>query len=87
VDRGRSILVDCAVAIATGGTGLWYLHQGPETVRAAHSSVAVATRRDLPVYLTPLGSVLAFFAVGVGSQVDGKLEELLCTAKRRSLAE
>jgi membrane fusion protein, multidrug efflux system len=86
VDPGRRILVHCTVAVTTGGTGLWYLHQGPETVRAARSSVAVATRRDLPVYLTHLGSVLAFFTVGIGSQVDGKLEEVLFTAGRRSPA-
>jgi multidrug efflux pump len=80
VDGGRRSLVHCAVA----GTGAWYLHQGPELVRAARSSasaavpvtVAVATGRDLPVYLTPLGSVQAFFTVGIGSQVDGKLEEV-----------
>ena len=87
VDRGRRILLYFAVAIAVGGTGAWYLHQGPEPVRAARSSVstavpvtvAVATKRDLPVYLTGLGSVQAFFTVGIRSQVDGKLEEVLFT--------
>ena len=95
VDGGRRILVHCAVAIAIGGTGAWYPHQGPELFRAARSSasaavpvtVAVATRRELPVYLTPLGSVQAFFTVGIGSQVDGKLEEVLFTAEQRSPAE
>jgi membrane fusion protein, multidrug efflux system len=94
VDRGRRrILVHCAVAIAIGGTGAWYLHQGPEPVRAARSSasavvpVAVATKRDLPVYLTPLGSVQAFFTVGIEAQVDGKLEEVLLTAEQGSPAE
>jgi hypothetical protein len=43
--------------------------------------------RPLPVYLTPLGSVQAFFTVGIGSQVDGKLEEVLFTAEQRSPAE
>ena len=81
MDPGRRIVVHCA--IATGGTGLWYLHP----VRAARSSVAVATRRHLPVYLTTLGLVLAGFTFGIGSQVGGKLEELLFTAERRSPAE
>jgi membrane fusion protein, multidrug efflux system len=87
VGRGRRILLYCAGVIAVGGTGAWYLHQGPEPVRAARSSapaavpvtVAVAAKRDLPVYLTGLGSVQAFFTVGIRSQVDGKLEEVLFT--------
>jgi len=73
--------------IAVGGTGAWYLHQGPEPVRAARSSapaaipvtVATATRRDLPIYLTGLGSVQASFTVGIRPQVDGKLEVVLFT--------
>jgi len=73
--------------IAVGGTGAWYLHQGPEPVRAARSSapaaipvtVATATRRDLPIYLTGLGSVQASFTVGIRPQVDGKLEAVLFT--------
>jgi len=73
--------------IAVGGTGAWYLHQGPEPVRAARSSapaaipvtVATATKRDLPIYLTGLGSVQASFTVGIRPQVDGKLEVVLFT--------
>jgi len=73
--------------IAIGGTGAWYLHQGPEPVRAARSSapaaipvtVATATKRDLPIYLTGLGSVQASFTVGIRPQVDGKLEVVLFT--------
>jgi multidrug efflux system membrane fusion protein len=87
VGRGRRILLYWVVAIAVGGAGTWYLHQGPEPVRAARSSasaavpvtVAVAAKRDLPVYLIGLGSVQAFFTVGIRSQVDGKLEEVLFT--------
>ena len=85
--RGRRVLFYCAVAIAVGGTGAWYLHQGPEPVRAARSSaaaaipvtVAIATKRDLPIYLTGLGSVQASFTVGIRPQVDGKLEVVLFT--------
>jgi multidrug efflux system membrane fusion protein len=87
VARGRRILFYCAVVIAVGGTGTWYLHQGPEPVRAARSapptaipvSVAMATKRDLPIYLTGLGSVQASFTVGIRPQVDGKLEAVLFT--------
>ena len=85
--RGRRVLFYCAVVIAIGGTGAWYLHQGPEPVRAARSSVpaaipvtvATATKRDLPIYLTGLGSVQASFTVGIRPQVDGKLEVVLFT--------
>jgi len=87
VGRGRRVLFYCAVVIAVGGTGAWYLHQGPEPVRAARSSapaaipvtVATATKRDLPIYLTGLGSVQASFTVGIRPQVDGKLEVVLFT--------
>jgi membrane fusion protein, multidrug efflux system len=86
VGRGRRILVSCAVVIAVGGAGAWYLHQ-PEPVRAARSSqaaavpvtVATATKRDLPIYLTGLGSVQASFTIGIRSQVDGQIEAVLFT--------
>src|SRR5215813_13653248 len=87
VGRGRRMLLYCAVAIAVGGAGAWYLRQGPEPVRAARSSApaaipvttATATKRDLPIYLTGLGSVQASFTVGIRPQVDGKLEAVLFT--------
>jgi membrane fusion protein, multidrug efflux system len=87
VGRGRRILLPCAVVIAAGGAGAWYLHQGPEPVRAARSSqpaavpvtVATTTKRDLPIYLTGLGSVQASFTVGIRSQVDGQIEQVLFT--------
>ena len=85
--RGRRVLLYCAVVIALGSAEVWYLHQGPEPVRAARSStpvavpvtVAIATKRDLPIYLTGLGSVQASFTVGIRPQVDGKLEAVLFT--------
>jgi hypothetical protein len=79
VDRGRRIGVHYAVAIATDGTGACDLHHVPEPVRVTGSSasaavpvtVASAAKRDLP-YLRDLGSVRAFFILGIGRQVDGK---------------
>jgi len=81
------MLVYCAVIIAAGSTGAWYLRQGPERVRAARSSgpaaipvtIATATKRDLPIYRTGLGAVQASFTVGIRPQVDGKLEAVLFT--------
>lgn len=65
--------------------------QGPEPVRTAHSAaaasvpvtVAAAAKRDLPIYLTGLGTVQASFTVGIRSQVDGKLEAVLFTEGQR----
>jgi len=87
VGRARRFLLWCAVVIAVGGTGAWYLQQGAEPVRAARSSgpaavpvtVANAAKRDLPIYLTGLGSVQASFTVGIRSQVDGQIETVLFT--------
>jgi multidrug efflux system membrane fusion protein len=86
VGRGRRILMSCAIVIAVGGAGAWYLHQGPEPVRAARSeaaavpvTAATTTKRDLPIYLTGLGSVQASFTVGIRSQVDGQIEQVLFT--------
>jgi multidrug efflux system membrane fusion protein len=42
-------------------------------------SVAIAARRDVPIYLTGLGSVQPTLSVGIHSQVDGKLQEVLFT--------
>jgi membrane fusion protein, multidrug efflux system len=38
---------------------------------------AEVTKRDLPIYLTGLGTVGASFTVGIRTQVDGKLEQVL----------
>ena len=42
-------------------------------------SVAVAARQDVPIYISGLGTVAASFTVGIHSQVDGKLLEVLFT--------
>ena len=41
--------------------------------------VAIVSRQDVPIYLTGLGTVQASFTVGIHSQVDGKLQEVLFT--------
>jgi len=46
-------------------------------------SVAVATRQDLPIYLTGIGAVQASFTVKIAAQVDGKLQEVLFTEGQR----
>jgi multidrug efflux system membrane fusion protein len=42
-------------------------------------SVVLAARQDVPIYLSGLGTVAASFTVGIHSQVDGKLQEVLFT--------
>jgi multidrug efflux system membrane fusion protein len=42
-------------------------------------TVATVSKRDLPIYLTGLGTVQASYTVAIRSQVDGKLQEVLFT--------
>jgi multidrug efflux system membrane fusion protein len=85
--RGRTLVLLLAIAVALGGA-YWY-RTGGESAQAGRSarparapvpvSVAVAARQDVPIYLTGLGTVQALLTVGVHSQVDGKLQEVLFT--------
>jgi membrane fusion protein, multidrug efflux system len=87
--RGRRIVLMtiCLVALAAGGGAYRYWGQGPEGAHAARLparagvpvSIAIVQRQDVPIYLTGLGTVQASFTVGIHSQVDGKLQEVLFT--------
>jgi multidrug efflux system membrane fusion protein len=87
--RGRRIVLMtiCLVALAVGGGAYRYWGQGSEGAHAARLppragvpvSVAVVGRQDVPIYLTGLGTVQASYTVGIHSQVDGKLQEVLFT--------
>jgi membrane fusion protein, multidrug efflux system len=46
---------------------------GPQTLPV---SIATAESRDMPYYLTGLGSVTAFYTVNIKSRVDGQLEDV-----------
>ena len=84
--RLRSVLLGVLV-LAAGGAGVWFVLQGPEPVRADRAptrpvvsvSVAAAARRDMPIYLSGLGTVQAEYTVGIHSQVDGKLLQVMFT--------
>jgi membrane fusion protein, multidrug efflux system len=84
VGRGRRMGLRCAVVIAAGGSGAWYLHQESEPVRAARSSApaaipvttATVTKRDLPIYLTGLGS---FQTQQVVDQRQAKVDQLIAS--------
>ena len=77
--------------MATSGAAYWYWPQTTEPARAARPatrpavpvSVALASRQDLPIYLTGIGTVQASFTVRIISQVDGKLQEVMFTEGQR----
>ena len=82
----RTLILIALCLAALAGTVWLAWHQfmapiaKPEPRAAARTGVpvtiAVATRRDLPVYLTGLGTVQASYTVAIHSQVDGKLQEV-----------
>ena len=76
------------LAVLAGGAALyWYQTPGPEAARPARAgsrpavrvSIAVAARQDVPVYVTGLGSVQASYTIGIHSQVEGIMQEVLFT--------
>ena len=82
--RTLILIAVCLTALAGTGWLAWHQLVAPaaktESRPAARTSVpvtiAVATRRDLPVHLTGLGTVQASYTVAIHSQVDGKLQEV-----------
>jgi multidrug efflux system membrane fusion protein len=85
--RRRRIIVVAVSAIAVGGAVGWYMLQASAPVRAAKPtgpatvpvSIATASRRDVPIYLSGLGTVQASYTIGIHAQVDGKLIEVKFT--------
>src|SRR3954470_11880549 len=87
--RGRRIvlMIICVAALAGGGVAYWRWAQATEGARAprlsARAAVSVSVeivgRQDVPIYLTGLGTVQGSLTVGIHSQVDGKLQEVLFT--------
>jgi multidrug efflux system membrane fusion protein len=89
-DTGRSrrrvaLIVACGTVCAAAGFGYWHWTESPVAARAAHKpdraailvSVSTASRQDVPIYLTGLGTVQALFTVAIHAQVDGKLQDVL----------
>jgi membrane fusion protein, multidrug efflux system len=72
------------VAVAIAGFGYWNWSDGSSSARAAKKSgpgavpvsIATASRQDVPIYLTGLGTVQALFTVAIHTQVDGKLQSV-----------
>jgi multidrug efflux system membrane fusion protein len=80
----RVVLIAAFGAVfAAAGLVYWYWTQGPDPAHAAHTtraavpvSIATASRQDVPIYLTGLGTVQALVTVGIHAQVDGKLQDV-----------
>jgi multidrug efflux system membrane fusion protein len=89
--RRRKLLIGAVLVAAAGGGFYWYWQQGPEVSRgggrpgraAVPVSIAAASRQELPIYVTGLGTVQAFFTIGIHSQVDGIMQEVPFTEGQR----
>ena len=85
--KGRRLTAAILAVLAGGAALYWYQTPGPETARPARAgsrptirvSIAVAARQDVPVYATGLGSVQASYTIGIHSQVEGIMQEVLFT--------
>jgi len=88
--RRRNRLAALILAIVIGGGAALYWYLGTEATDAGRTarapgrpavpvSVAIAAKRDVPIYLIGLGAVQPILSVGIHSQVDGKLQEVLFT--------
>jgi multidrug efflux system membrane fusion protein len=90
--RGRltAIVGGVAFCLVAGGL-LWFWVHTRSPVETANSqpraevpvSIATAVPQDVPIYLTGLGTVQAIATVGIHSQIDGKLQDVLFTEGQR----
>ncbi len=90
--RGRrAALAIVILGLLAGGAAFYWARPGTEPAHAARPaqrppvpvSVATVARQDVPIYLTGLGTVQGSFTVGIHTQVDGKLLEVLFTEGQR----
>ncbi len=91
LSRRRSVIFILIILAIVGGSAFsWqYLTREPGSARAALPAargpaavpvrVATASRQDLPIYATGLGTVQASFTIGIHSQLDGIMQEVLFT--------
>jgi multidrug efflux system membrane fusion protein len=87
--RGGRLIALIVVAAAAGGGYYWYhnglpgsepAHAAKPAARAAIPVTAItAARQDMQIFLTGLGTAQAVLTVGIHSQVDGKLQQVLFT--------
>jgi membrane fusion protein, multidrug efflux system len=78
------LIIGCCAILAVAGFGYWNWSKGPDKAEAARKpshaavpvSIVTASRQDVPIYLTGLGTVQALFTVALHAQVDGKLQSV-----------
>ena len=84
----RYVLAGLSILIAVSGSYVGLQHRATAKIAAAPASapspaipvsVATAQRRDVPIYLTGLGTVQAFNTVTVKTRVDGELVKVAFT--------
>lgn len=80
----RNTIVTAGLLVVAIGIGTHLVRRGVVPAAASRAqppaipvSVAIAKRQDVPIYLSGLGTVQATFTVGIHSQVDGKLQDVL----------
>jgi multidrug efflux system membrane fusion protein len=82
-NRRVTLIAACCALLVLVGSLTWYWTQGPDPAHASRGaraavpvSIATASRQDVPIYLTGLGTVQALFTVAIHAQVDGKLQDV-----------
>ena len=87
-NQGRFLLAGLAILIAAWAGYVGWQHRATgkiavavasESLPAIPVSIATAERRDVPIYLTGLGTVQAFNTVTVKTRVDGELTKVAFT--------
>jgi multidrug efflux system membrane fusion protein len=85
--RGLLTVAACLLVLAIGIGAIWRSSTSAQTPAPPPSAVPVtvtnASRQDVPIYLTGIGTVQAVLTVGIHSQVDGKLQEVLFSEGQR----
>jgi multidrug efflux system membrane fusion protein len=79
--------IACLAVLAAGGAYFWYdsatsvADKGPRAAGrpAVPVTVGVAERREVPIYLTGLGSVQALLSIDIQARVDGELQQVMFT--------
>src|SRR5580693_7798047 len=83
LSRVRSVIVGLVILIIIGGAVHWNAPQAFDAGQARPAApsipvnVAPVSRKDVPVFLTGLGTVQASLTVAIHAQVEGVLQEVL----------
>jgi multidrug efflux system membrane fusion protein len=85
--RRRLVVIAAVFVVLAGAGAYWYWTAGPDRARAALTTgrpavpvvIAIAERRDAPIYVTGLGTVQASFTIAIHAQVDGIMQKVLFT--------